>query len=44
VDQLAYVVSTFGQRTYLQGIDQGEIIDTVYGRPEPVLPASAALR
>jgi hypothetical protein len=29
---------------YLQGIDQSEIIDTVYGRPAPMLPARAALR
>jgi integrase/recombinase XerD len=29
---------------YLQGIDQSEIIDTVYGRPAPMLPASAAVR
>lgn len=29
---------------YLEGIDSSEIIDTVYHRPAPVLPASAALR
>jgi site-specific recombinase XerD len=29
---------------YLQGTDQSEIIDTVHGRPAPILPASAALR
>ena len=29
---------------YLQGIDQSEIIDTVYRRPAPMLPASTALR
>ena len=28
---------------YLQGIDQSEIIDTVYRRPAPMLPASTAL-
>ncbi len=28
---------------YLQGIDSSEIIDTVYRRPAPMLPASAAL-
>lgn len=30
--------------TYLQGIDNAEIIDTVRRRPAPVLPASAGLR
>ena len=29
---------------YLQGIDSGEIIDTVNGRPAPVISASAGLR
>ena len=29
---------------YLQGIDNSEIIDTVYARPAPVLPASAGLQ
>jgi site-specific recombinase XerD len=29
---------------YLQGIDNGEIIDTVRARPAPMLPASAGLR
>jgi integrase len=29
---------------YLQGIDSSEIIDTVYRRPAPVLPASAGLK
>jgi site-specific recombinase XerD len=28
---------------YLQGIDSSEIVDTVYRRPAPVLPASAGL-
>ena len=28
---------------YLQGIGQSEIIDTVYRRPAPMLPASTAL-
>jgi integrase/recombinase XerD len=28
----------------LQGIDNSEIINTVYARPAPVLPASAGLR
>jgi integrase/recombinase XerD len=28
---------------YLQGIDDSEIIDTVYARAAPMLPASAAL-
>jgi integrase/recombinase XerD len=30
--------------TYLQGIDNSEIINIVHGRPAPVLPASAGLR
>lgn len=29
---------------YLQGIDNSEIINTVFARPAPVLPASAVLR
>jgi integrase len=29
---------------YLQGIDDGEIIDTVRARRAPMLPASAGLR
>jgi integrase/recombinase XerD len=29
---------------YLQGIDNSEIINTVYARPAPMLPASAGLR
>ena len=29
---------------YLQGIDNSEIIDTVFARPPPMLPASAGLR
>jgi integrase/recombinase XerD len=29
---------------YLQGIDNSEIISTVYARPAPMLPASAGLR
>jgi integrase len=29
---------------YLQGIDNAEIINTVYARPAPMLPASAGLR
>lgn len=29
---------------YLQGIDNSEIINTVFARPAPVLPASAGLR
>lgn len=29
---------------YLQGIDNAEIIDTVYSRRAPVIPASAGLR
>jgi integrase/recombinase XerD len=29
---------------YLRGIDHSEIINTVYARPAPMLPASAALR
>jgi site-specific recombinase XerD len=29
---------------YLQGIDNSEIIDTVFARPAPTLPASAGLR
>jgi integrase/recombinase XerD len=29
---------------YLQGIDNSEIINTVYARPAPMLPASAVLR
>jgi hypothetical protein len=28
---------------YLQGIDPSEIIDTVHGRPSPVISASARL-
>lgn len=28
---------------YLQGIDHAEIINTVHGRPAPMLPASSAL-
>jgi integrase/recombinase XerD len=28
---------------YLEGIDTGEIIDTVRARPGPVIPAAAAL-
>ena len=28
---------------YLQGIDNSEIINTVYARPAPTLPASAGL-
>jgi integrase/recombinase XerD len=28
----------------LQGIDNGEIINTVFARPAPTLPASAGLR
>jgi integrase/recombinase XerD len=29
---------------YLQGIDSSEIIDTVHGRPAPVISATAGLR
>jgi site-specific recombinase XerD len=29
---------------YLQGIDSAEIIDTVHGRPAPVISATAGLR
>jgi hypothetical protein len=29
---------------YLQGIDSGEIIETVHIRPAPIIPVSAALR
>ena len=29
---------------YLQGIDSGEIIETVYARRAPVIPVSASLR
>ena len=29
---------------FLQGIDHSEVINTVYARPAPVLPASAGLR
>ena len=29
---------------YLQGIDSAEIIDTVHGRPSPVISATAGLR
>jgi site-specific recombinase XerD len=29
---------------YLQGIDNSEVINTIYARPAPVLPASAGLR
>jgi integrase/recombinase XerD len=29
---------------YLQGIDNSEIISTVFARPAPMLPASAGLR
>jgi site-specific recombinase XerD len=29
---------------YLQGIDSGEIVAAVHGRPAPVMPASAGLR
>jgi site-specific recombinase XerD len=29
---------------YLPGIDNSEIINTVYARPAPMLPASAGLR
>jgi integrase/recombinase XerD len=29
---------------YLQGIDSSEIIETVHGRPSPVISASAGLR
>ena len=29
---------------YLQGIDNGEIIDTVHGRGAPMVPVSASLR
>jgi hypothetical protein len=29
---------------YLQGIDNSEIINTIYARPAPMLPASAGLR
>jgi hypothetical protein len=29
---------------YLQGIDSAEIIDTVHGRPSPVISASAGLQ
>jgi len=29
---------------YLQGIDNSEIINTVFARPPPMLPASAGLR
>jgi integrase/recombinase XerD len=29
---------------YLQGIDSSEIIDTVHGRPAPVISAAAGLR
>jgi site-specific recombinase XerD len=29
---------------YLQGIDSGEIIDTVHGRPAPMVPVSTSLR
>jgi hypothetical protein len=28
----------------LQGIDNNEIINTIYARPAPTLPASAGLR
>ena len=29
---------------YLQGIDSAEIIDTVHGRPSPVISATAGLQ
>jgi hypothetical protein len=29
---------------YLQGIDSAEIVDTVHGRPSPVISASAGLQ
>ena len=29
---------------YLQGIDNSEIIDTIYARAAPVIPASARLK
>jgi hypothetical protein len=29
---------------YLQGIDSAEIIDTVHGRPSPMISASAGLK
>ena len=29
---------------YLQGIDSSEIIDTVHGRPAPVISATTGLR
>jgi site-specific recombinase XerD len=29
---------------YLQGIDSGEIIETVHARPAPMIPVSASLR
>jgi integrase len=29
---------------YLQGIDSGEIIDTVHARRAPMIPVSASLR
>jgi hypothetical protein len=32
------------RRIYLQGIDNAEIIDTVYGRHQPMIPVSTALR
>jgi hypothetical protein len=31
------------RRIYLQGIDRGEIIETVHGRRPPMIPASAGL-
>jgi hypothetical protein len=33
-----------GRRLYLQGIDNGEIIDTVHSRHAPMVPVSASLR
>jgi hypothetical protein len=30
--------------TYLQGIDNSEIIHTVHSRPAPVIPATAGLQ
>jgi hypothetical protein len=32
------------RRVYLQGIDGGEIIETVHARHAPMIPVSASLR
>jgi hypothetical protein len=32
------------RRIYLQGIDNTEMIDTVHGRHQPMIPVSTALR